>query len=65
MKNLGHKPRVFRILREEAMEIQHSPFGRVGKLVGGEGVEAVWAKKEGEEIDPLGLLSLRSISFSS
>lgn len=45
-------PQVFHILRDEAMEITSSAFGRVGKIFSGEGVEVVWVKKEGEQIDP-------------
>jgi len=29
-----------------------SPYGSVGKLFGGEGVELVWVRKEREEVDP-------------
>ena len=51
MKN-GEKPRVFHLLREEALEIRRSSFGSVGKIFSGDGVEAVWVKKQDEEIDP-------------
>lgn len=51
MKN-NDKPRVFHLLREEALEIRQSSFGSVGKIFSGEGVEAVWVKKQNEEIDP-------------
>jgi quercetin dioxygenase-like cupin family protein len=46
------KPQVFDILSEDALEITHSPYGSVGRLFTGEGLEAVWVKKEAEEIDP-------------
>jgi quercetin dioxygenase-like cupin family protein len=52
MKSTDAKPRVFHIPREDALEIHHSPFGSVGKIFSGEGVEAVWVKKQSEEIDP-------------
>lgn len=45
-------PRIFHILDGEALEIRPSPFGSVGKIFSGEGVEAVWVKKQGEDIDP-------------
>jgi len=46
------KPILFHIQREEALEIHHSSIGTVGKLFSGEGIEAVWVKKQSEEIDP-------------
>lgn len=52
MKHTDNKPRVFHILREDALEIRHSSSGNVGKIFSGEGLEAVWVKKQSEEIDP-------------
>ena len=52
MKQTDNKPQLFRILCEDALEIHHSAFGSVGKIFRGEGVEAVWVKKQSEEIDP-------------
>jgi hypothetical protein len=52
MASMTNRPRVFRIPREDALEIHHSPFGSVGKIFRGEGIEAVWVKKQKEEIDP-------------
>ncbi len=52
MKSTDDQPRIFHILREDALEIHHSPFGSVGRIFSGEGVEAVWVKKQSEEIDP-------------
>ncbi len=52
MRHTDGKPRIFHILQEDALEIHHSPFGSVGKIFSGEGVEAVWVKKQSEEIDP-------------
>ena len=52
MKRTADKPRIFHIPREDALEIHHSPLGSVGKIFSGEGVEAVWVKKQNEEIDP-------------
>jgi quercetin dioxygenase-like cupin family protein len=45
-------PRVFRILCEDALEINHTPFGSVGKVFSGQGIEAVWVSKQDEAIDP-------------
>ncbi len=46
------KPRIYNLAREDALEITQSPFGRVGRLFTGEGLEAVWVKKEAEQVDP-------------
>ena len=46
------KPQILNILQDDALEITHSAYGRVGRLFTGEGFEAVWVKKEAEEIDP-------------
>ncbi len=51
MNTVDDLPRTFRILREDAMDIRHSPFGSVGTLLRRDGIEAVWVKKEREEID--------------
>lgn len=52
MRSTNDKPRIFHIPGEDALEIRHSPFGSVGKLFSGQGVEAVWVKKQNDEIDP-------------
>ncbi len=52
MEFLNDKPHIFHILRDEALEVQYSSFGSVGKLFSEEGIEAVWVKKQCEEIDP-------------
>jgi len=41
MEHTKEKPHIFHTLRDEALEIQHSSFGSVGKLFSGEGIEAV------------------------
>ena len=51
-EHMNSEPHIFHILRYEALEIQHSSFGSVGKLFRGEGIEAVWVKKQNEEIEP-------------
>lgn len=52
MKHIEYRPQVFHILQDEALEISQSAFGSVGKVFSGEGVEAVWVKKQDEGIDP-------------
>jgi hypothetical protein len=44
-------PRVFHLLQGEALDIHHSPTGRVGRVFCGEGLEAVWVAKQQEVID--------------
>ena len=46
------QPQIFNLLKGDALEITQSPFGSVGRMFTGQGLEAVWVKKEGEEIDP-------------
>ncbi len=48
----NHQPTIFNILNNDALEITHSPYGSIGRLFTGEGLEAVWVKKEAEDIDP-------------
>ena len=50
--NQNDQPQLFNTLGDEALEISHSPFGTVGMMFSGEGVEAVWVKKLAEEIEP-------------
>ena len=45
-------PRVFRILDQEALDVKPTPFGTVGTVFHGEGIEAVWVSKKDEGIDP-------------
>ena len=52
MEGEWERPRVFRILREDALEVKHTPFGSVGKVFSGQGIEAVWVSKRDEAIDP-------------
>lgn len=46
------QPEVLHLLKDEALEITHSAYGSVGRLFTGEGIEAVWVKKQDEEIEP-------------
>ena len=46
------KPRVFRLLQGDALDVKHTPFGSVGRVFRGEGVEAVWVSKKDEAVDP-------------
>lgn len=51
MNDEQQEPHVFRLLQEEALDIHHSPTGRVGRVFRGEGLEAVWVAKQREVID--------------
>jgi hypothetical protein len=44
-------PQVFHILREEALDIRHSPTGCVGQVFREEGLEMVWVARQEEDID--------------
>ena len=48
----SEKVRVFHTLRGEALETRYTPYGSVGKLFSGEGIEAVWVCKQNEAVDP-------------
>lgn len=52
MNGIDDKPQIFNILHGDALEISHSSFGDVGKIFNRAGIEAVWVKKQAEEIDP-------------
>jgi hypothetical protein len=45
-------PQVFHVLDGQALEVRPSPYGAVGTLFRGEGLEAVWIYKQNESIDP-------------
>lgn len=40
------------VLKGEAVATKATPYGSVGQLFSGEGIEAVWVAKQDEEIDP-------------
>ncbi len=46
------QPQIFNLLRGDGLEITQSAFGSVGRMFTGQEIEAVWVKKEAEEIDP-------------
>ncbi|HYA11342.1 MAG TPA: hypothetical protein VEH10_06730 [Thermoplasmata archaeon] len=48
----AEEPRVFRTRRGEALDVRSSPTGDVGRLYTGEGIEAVWVRKDAEQVDP-------------
>jgi quercetin dioxygenase-like cupin family protein len=52
MDSEARSPRIFRTLHSEALEIKRTPFGSVGRVFSGEGIEAVWVCKQAEAIDP-------------
>ncbi len=45
-------PRVFHMLRGDAVAVQSAPTGTVGTLYSRAGLEAVWVAKQQEIIDP-------------
>jgi len=45
-------PRVFHCLDDDAIEIKTTPYGSVGKVYGDGRIEAVWVRKQAEQIDP-------------
>ena len=42
---------VFNVLRGEASQIRSTPFGDVGTMFSGQGIELVWVRKLGEPVD--------------
>lgn len=52
MQEESPRPRVFHVLTGDALEATASPYGSVGRLFRGEGIELVWVRKEAEEVDP-------------
>jgi quercetin dioxygenase-like cupin family protein len=44
--------RVFNVLRGEASQVRCTPFGDVGTVFSGRGIEMVWVSKQAEPIDP-------------
>lgn len=42
---------VFNILRGEARQVRSTPFGDVGTVFSGQGIELVWVSKQDEPID--------------
>ena len=52
MEKTNDAPKAYNILKDEAIEVTQSAYGSVGRIFTGEGLEAVWVKKEAEEIDP-------------
>lgn len=50
MKSTAYK--VFDIIKGEAQQVTVTPYGSVGTLYQGQGIEAVYVRKEREAIDP-------------
>lgn len=44
-------PRILNVLRGEAEEVRATPFGHVGTIHSGSGIELVWVSKQAEPID--------------
>jgi uncharacterized protein YjlB len=47
----GPSPQVFNILRGQASRVRSTPFGEVGTVFSGQGIEMVWVSKLAEPID--------------
>lgn len=52
MSGGADQPKVFNVLRGEALQVTPTPYGSLGRLFTGEGVEAVWVSKKDDEIEP-------------
>jgi len=48
----GPEPRVFSVLRGEALRTRSGPFGEAGTLCSADGIEVAWVSKSGEQVDP-------------
>lgn len=49
----GTGPAVYRVLKGDAAAmVRESPFGAVGILFSGSGMDVVWVSKQAEQIDP-------------
>lgn len=49
---MSETPQVLEVLRGEAGETRQTPFGLVGTVFSGEGIELVWVAKQSGQIDP-------------
>jgi hypothetical protein len=47
----GPGPHVFNVLRGQASQVRSTPFGDVGTVFSGQGIEMVWVSKRAEPID--------------
>jgi uncharacterized protein YjlB len=47
----GAGPQVFNVLAGQASEVRSTPFGEVGTVFSGQGIEMVWVSKLAEPID--------------
>ena len=50
--SMNEAPRVFDLMRGDATETRSSPFGAVGLVHSGEGIEVVWVSKQAEQTRP-------------
>lgn len=49
---MSERPQVFDVRRGEAETTTPTPFGLVGRVHSGEGIEMVWVSKQAEQVDP-------------
>lgn len=47
----GPSPQVFNVLLGQASQVRSTPFGEVGTVFSGQGIEMVWVSKLAEPID--------------
>lgn len=47
----GPGPDVFNVVLGQAREVRSTPFGDVGTVFSGQGIEMVWVSKRAEPID--------------
>jgi len=52
MESKSDEPKVFHILNGQAAKVEPTPYGSVGTVFSGQGIEAVWVSKQDEAIDP-------------
>lgn len=52
MDNPETGPRVFHCVDNDALSITSTPYGSVGKVYSDDRIEAVWVRKQAEQIDP-------------
>ncbi|HUJ06545.1 MAG TPA: hypothetical protein VLX31_10605 [Streptosporangiaceae bacterium] len=47
----NRSPRVLNILNGEAADVRSAPYGTVGTIFSGSGIELIWVSKQGEPVD--------------
>ena len=52
MPSDAETPRLFHVLSGDAQQVRQTPYGSVGTIFTGPGLEVVWVNKQDEDIDP-------------